>query len=357
VLCPVPDGPDGFATRRNRLISKKLAAALSVAALATAGSAVFAGGADAAASQGANGVVYGTPDASSTASYSTANNSWTLDSPSSSGASAQVDLVKPAQLTSASPAPTFTASTEAAGDPRWVIEFHNGDYLFGYGTSGSNESVSTWVLEPQGKTEPSWSAAMADVNAGGADNSVTAAFIVMDSGSPDVSTTLTNVTYNGEAVVPASSSTTVSTVGEIANANSGKCLDVTGAAFTDGTKLQQWTCGAKSPDGVVGGDQQFQVVTKDVNGTETGYLEAVSETGGVLYVEATGAGQQLQLTSSRSAATDMLKSGPYYTFPEATGSTTSAPLVMDVAGASTANGGSVIGYAEHGATNQQWSLP
>jgi hypothetical protein len=132
---------------------------------------------------------------------------------------------------------------------------------------------------------------------------------------------------------------------------------VIGGAFTDGTKLQQWTCGAKSPDGVVGGDQQFEVVTRTLNGTETGYLETVSPTGNVLYVEAPGAGQPLQLTSSRSAATDMLKSGPYYTFPEATGSTTSAPLVMDVAGASTANGGIVDGWPLHDGTNQQWSLP
>lgn len=334
------------------MISKKLAAALSVAALAAAGSAVFAGGADAAASQGANGVTYGT-GGTPQATYSTANSSWTLASPTSSGASAQVDLVRPAQP-STTTAPTMTATNYGGGDPRLVLEFHNGQYLFGYPT-GTNGALS-WTDEPGGTAEATWGDALAAVNAGGTDNSLTAAFVVQDAGST-ATTVITDLTYNGEAVVPASSSTTVSTVGEISNGNSGKCLDVTGGAFTAGTKLQQWTCGAKSPDGVVGGDQQFQVVTKDVNGAETGYLEAITETGGVLYVEAPGAGQQLQLTSSRSAATDMLKSGPYYTFPEATGSTTSAPLVMDVAGASTANGGSVIAYAEHGATNQQWSLP
>jgi ricin-type beta-trefoil lectin protein len=354
VLYPVTDGPDGFATRRNRLISKKLAAALSVAALATAGSAVFAGGADAAASQGANGVIYGT-GGTPQALYDPETNSWTLESPTSSGASAQVDLVKPAAPLAAD-APSFNASNVGGGDPRWVIEFHNGCYLFGTPTAAGSTTF-TWAENPGGNQSTDWKTALAWAQSCGTDDQVTAAFIVDDTGANFTQTTLRNVTYNGEAVVPASSSTTVSTVGEIANANSGKCLDVTGGAFSDGTKLQQWTCGAKSPDGVVGGDQQFQVVTKDVNGTETGYLEAVSETGGVLYVEAIGAGQQLQLTSSRSAATDMLKSGPYYTFPEATGSTTAAPLVMDVAGASTANGGSVIGYAEHDTTNQQWSLP
>jgi len=329
------------------------AAVLGAAALAAGAGAVATAGAAGAASatQGANGVVYGTPDASSTASYS--NGAWTLESPTSSGASAQVDLVKPAQP-STTTAPTMTATNYGGGDPRLVLEFHNGQYLFGYPT-GSNGALS-WSDEPSGTAEASWSAALAAVNAGGADNSLTAAFVVQDSGST-AQTVITDLTYNGEQVVPASSTTTVSTIGEISNAHSGKCLDVTGGNFASGTPLQQWTCGAKSPDGVVGGDQQFQVVTKDVNGTETGYLEAINESGTVLYVEAANEGGFLQLTSSRSAATDMLKSGPFYTFPEATGSTSSAPLVMDDAGSQTVNGSTVIAYPENGGSNQQWSLP
>jgi hypothetical protein len=267
-----------------------------------------------------------------------------------------VDLVKPAAPLAAD-APSFNASNYSAGDPRWVIEFHNGCYLFGTPTAPASTTF-TWAENPGGAQSTDWATALAWAQQScGSDDQVTAAFIVEDTGSNGVQTTLRNVTYNGESVQPVSNAVTQSLLGPVSNANSGKCLDVIGGAFTDGTKLQQWTCGAKSPDGVVGGDQQFEVVTRTLNGTETGYLETVSPTGNVLYVEAPGAGQPLQLTSSRSAATDMLKSGPYYTFPEATGSTTSAPLVMDVAGASTANGGSVIGYAEHGTTNQQWSLP
>jgi hypothetical protein len=336
------------------LISKKLAAALSVAALATAGSAVFAGGADAAAYQGANGVTYGTggyPEAL----YDPQTNSWTLWSPTSSGASAQVDLVKPAEPLAAD-APSFNASNVGGGDPRWVIEFHNGCYLFGTPTAPATTTF-TWAENPGGNQSTDWKTALAWAQNCGTDDQVTAAFIVDDTGAPFTETTLRNVTYNGEAVKPVSNAVTQSQLGEVVNAKSGKCLDVTGGAFTDGTKLQQWTCGAKAPDGVVGGDQQFEVVTRTLNGTETGYLETVSPTGKVLYVEAPGAGQPLELTSSRSAATDMLKSGPYYTFPEAMGSTTSAPLVMDVKGASTSNGAAVIGYAEHGTANEQWSLP
>ncbi|HEX6453157.1 MAG TPA: ricin-type beta-trefoil lectin domain protein [Trebonia sp.] len=335
------------------MISKKLAAALSVAALAAAGSAALAGGADAAASQGANGVTYGT-GGTPQAAYDATANSWTLESPTSTGASAQVDLVRPAEPTSA---PSFTATAYSAGDPRWVIEFHNGCYLFGTPTA-PNSSTFTWAENPGGAQSTDWATALAWAQSCGTDDQVTAAFIVDDTGSGGVPTTLTNVTYNGEAVVPASSTTTVSTVGEIVNANSDKCLDVAGGAFTNGTKLQQWTCGAKSPDGVVGGDQQFQVVSKDVNGTETGYLEAVSETGTVFYVQENGQGKPLTLTSSRSAATDMLKNGSFYTFPEATGSTASAPQVMDVTGRSTLNGAPVQSYAQQTSNNknQQWSL-
>jgi hypothetical protein len=46
----------------------------------------------------------------------------------------------------------------------------------------------------------------------------------------------------------------------------------------------------------------------------------------------------------------MVKSGPYYTFPN-TG------LVADDAGQSKSNGAAVIGFAENNGTNQQWSMP
>lgn len=334
------------------MFSKKLSASLSVAALAVSGSVAFAGAAGAAVTQAANGVTYGT-GGSPQATYSATDDSWTLASPTSNGASAQIDLYKPA-APSATAAPSFSASAYAAGDPRWVIEFHNGCYLFGTPTA-ANSTTFSWSLEPSGAAESSWSAALAAAQACGTDDQVTAAFIVDDTGSGGTPTTLTGVTYNGNSVVPVSNSGTQSPLGEISNAHSGKCLDVTGGAFTDGTPLQQWTCGAKSPGGVVGGDQQFDIVTRTLNGTETGYLAAISPTGSVFYVNASGG--QLTLSSSRSSTTDMLKSGPYYTFPEAAGSTATMPIVMDVKGASTTNGAAVIGYPQNHGTNQQWSLP
>jgi len=148
---------------------------------------------------GANANAYGT---GSTAAWNASGTAVTLDSSNASGASAQVDLVKP-PAPAAADAPTLTASSASAGDPRWVIEFHNGTYLFGELPTGTtSQSTLTWSLEPAGTAETSWAAALAAANAGGADNQVTAAFIVDDAGYPGTAVTVSNITYNGEAVVP-----------------------------------------------------------------------------------------------------------------------------------------------------------
>ncbi|HEX3715882.1 MAG TPA: hypothetical protein VHV09_24030 [Trebonia sp.] len=148
---------------------------------------------------GANANAYGT---GSTAAWNAAGTAVTLDPSNASGASAQVDLIKPPAPTAAE-APTLTASSASAGDPRWVIEFHNGDYLFGQLPNGTTaQSTLTWSLEPAGTAQPSWSAALAAADAGGADNSVTAAFIVDDAGYAGTAVDVSSITYNGEAVVP-----------------------------------------------------------------------------------------------------------------------------------------------------------
>jgi hypothetical protein len=148
---------------------------------------------------GANATAYGT---GSTAAWNATGTAATLDPSSASGASAQVDLVKP-PAPSASEAPTLTASSASAGDPRWVIEFHNGDYLFGQLPNGTtSQSALTWSLEPAGTAETSWAAALTAADAGGADNQVTSAFIVDDAGYAGTAVTVSGITYNGEAVVP-----------------------------------------------------------------------------------------------------------------------------------------------------------
>ncbi|HXT90588.1 MAG TPA: hypothetical protein VN714_15155 [Trebonia sp.] len=175
------------------MIRKIALAAAPLAALG--GLALGTGAARAATVQYANPVAFG---AGASASY--ASGTWTLDSGHGAGGSAQVQLVHPG---TAATAPTFTASTEFAGNPRWVIQFHNGDYLFGNPAAGSNASNLSWTLEPSGKAEPSYAAALADAQAGGSDDTVTAAFIVLDTGNPDQTVHLTGVTYNGNSVVQA----------------------------------------------------------------------------------------------------------------------------------------------------------
>ena len=172
-----------------------------VAAVLTAGglSMGLAPVARAATTIGANANAYG---AGSTAAWNASGTAVALDPSTASGASAQVDLVKP-PAPAAAEAPTMTASTASAGDPRWVIEFHNGDYLFGTLPSGTApQSTLSWSLEPAGTAEASWAAALAAADAGGADNQVTAAFIVDDAGYAGTSVDVSGITYNGEAVVP-----------------------------------------------------------------------------------------------------------------------------------------------------------
>lgn len=156
--------------------------------------AIAASQADAASVQYANAVAHGT---GATAAF--ANGTWTLDSGHGVGGSAQVDLVNPGTATTE---PTMTTSSEAAGDPRWVIEFHNGTYLFGIPANGANSSKLAWTLEPAGTAETDYAHALAAAQAGGSDDQVTAAFIVQDTGNPDTTVNLTNVTYDGLAVVP-----------------------------------------------------------------------------------------------------------------------------------------------------------
>jgi hypothetical protein len=172
-----------------------IAAALTLGGLSTG----LAPLAHAATTIGANANAYGS---GSTAAWNAAGTAVTLAPGSGSGASAQVDLVKP-PAPAAAEAPTMTASSAGGGDPRWVIEFHNGDYLFGQLPNGTGpRSALTWSLEPAGKAEPSWAAALAAVGAGGADDQVTSAFIVDDSGYAGTAVNVSGITYNGQAVVP-----------------------------------------------------------------------------------------------------------------------------------------------------------
>jgi hypothetical protein len=245
------------------------------------------------------------------------------------GTSAQVQIknVHGTQLPTTEP--SFTASASGGGDPRWVIELHNGQYLFGY---PYQPAATRWSVNPGGNQNTDYATAVAAAEAGGSDNYITAAFIVDDQGGNSLgAVTLTGVQYNGETLAAP-----VVFSGGIVNKNSGKCLDVTGAfgTFAAGQGLQQWTCGAAG-----GEDQHFTLTTEPDNSS---YL-----TIGGLYVTTSTQGAQMTLVT---APTTMVKSGPYYKWTS---------LVMDVRARSLSNGAVVQGYAQQATNNnnQQWSLP
>ncbi len=136
-------------------------------------------------------------------------------------------------------------------------------------------------------------------------------------------------------------------VGEVVNSYSHKCLDVKNAHYTDNAVLQQWNCGAAG-----GADQQFRVINTSDG---TSYLQAVNTAGAVLNVTSLGSARtdrQLVLETPGNGTGNqvMVKKGSFYTFP-------GDQLVMDDAGYSTANGAQIIGYPQNGGKNQQWSLP
>jgi Putative Ig domain len=119
-----------------------------------------------------------------------------LEAGTDSGTSAQIQVDSPPATAPAS-SPTFTSTpASSAGDPRWVIEFHNGCYLFGDGTAAN------WDVEPGGAQAVSYATALADAEACGTDDSVTSAFIVLDAGDPGVPVTFSAVQYNGQTLSP-----------------------------------------------------------------------------------------------------------------------------------------------------------
>lgn len=273
------------------MIRKIALAAAPLAALG--GLALGTGAARAAAEQYANPVALG---AGASASY--ASGTWTLDSGHGAGGSAQVQLVHPG---TAATAPAFTASTEFAGNPRWVIQFHNGTYLFGSPPVGANASALAWTLEPGGKAEPDYAHALADAQAGGSDDQVTAAFIVMDTGNPDTTVNLTNVTYNGNAVVPQPAPVPYVYGGQVVNVNNNRATVTwheSARGWPDSTSkceevwISGYGFGAWDPANPTDPGTSHVGFTCDHSGTDTnyGYLKglAAGHTYALRIVPATG---------------------------------------------------------------------
>lgn len=338
------------------MISRKLSASLSVAALAVSGSVAFAGTAGAATAPlnvttsacgtgSSAGLDYATDNVMLTVGTA---NAATCGAPAGSTydpAYAKMTVNGISGIATPAAEPSFTTDNYNSGSPRWVVDLNNGHSLWGYpANSGLNGSDMAWAVD-NGNTYTSYSTAFSSANAG--TTTVKDAYIVEDADQSSGTTdTLSAIQFNGQTIHSATTGP-----GMIRNTGSGKCLDVTAGVFASGTKLQQWTCGAKNPAGVPGGDQQFSLVGTTANGQTYGNLQTTGPDGNVFYVVSNGLRGQLTLSSSPAPVS---KTGPYYQFIQ---QGTSGNLAMDVKGASTLNGAAVIGYLLNRGTNQQWSLP
>lgn len=120
-------------------------------------------------------------------------------------------------------APTFATNNYAAGSPRWVLQFSDGDSLFGYPSNadlgGSNWSVvpassgscHSVIHTPQYDT---YAHVLAFIQAAGCAGNVTAAYIVADGGqAAGTSDTITAISYNGETLAPNADVVTVANPG------------------------------------------------------------------------------------------------------------------------------------------------
>jgi len=164
-----------------------------------------------------------------TASGSGASATWdsagdpvlTVGTPSSTTyAKAQINSVPTAAPTSE---PSFDTNAYSAGSPRWVIQFADGDSLFGYpansGLEGNNWEVvpaasgacAALTDKPQDDT---YTHALAFIQNAGCGGNVTAAYIIADGDqAAGTSDTITNISYDDETLAPGADVVTVANPG------------------------------------------------------------------------------------------------------------------------------------------------
>jgi hypothetical protein len=120
-------------------------------------------------------------------------------------------------------APSFATNNYNAGSPRWVLQFADGDSLFGYpsnsrlGTSNwevvaaTSGSCSSLTHTPQYDT---YANVLAFIQNNGCGGNVTAAFIVADGNqTAGTSDTITDISYDGETLAAGADVVTVTSPG------------------------------------------------------------------------------------------------------------------------------------------------
>ena len=101
-------------------------------------------------------------------------------------------------------APTFATDNYAAGSPRWYIQLHNGNYLFGYptnsglGSSNWSENAGSGPSVPQNSnTYVDWATVLKDFPGAQVDSIQ----IVMDQDQPNTTDTITSISYGGNQIL------------------------------------------------------------------------------------------------------------------------------------------------------------
>jgi hypothetical protein len=133
---------------------------------------------------------------------------------------------------------------------------------------------------------------------------------------------------------------------ELVNRNSGKALDVCGAATADGACVQQWARhGGQNQQWrfVDAGGGYYRVVARHSGKALDVYNWSTANGGAIVqWADHGGNNQQWQLASSSGGYLRLISRH--------------SGKVLEVQGASTADGGAVVQYDDWGGDNQQWQL-
>jgi Glycosyl hydrolase family 59/Ricin-type beta-trefoil lectin domain-like len=143
--------------------------------------------------------------------------------------------------------------------------------------------------------------------------------------------------------ITTSVTTTPGTSYKLVNRNSGLVLDVSGSSTTSGGLIVQSTNGSAT-------SQQWQLVA-----TENGHVKIINFNSNLVLNGSSKSGVQLDQLSSNGGANQQWQfvsaGGGYYTIVDR-----QSGLLVEVAGASTTSGASVVLGHANGSTSQQWQL-
>jgi hypothetical protein len=261
----------------------------------------------------------------------------TVGSPSSTTyAEMQVGNVP---TTAPSSAPSFATSSYSAGSPAWEIQFADGDSLYGY-PSQAGLGDANWAVIPASSGAcadlthtpeyDTYANALAFIQNSGCAGNVTAAAIVANGDqAAGTSDTITDVSYNGETLAPASGD--VVTVGSPGDQTS-----------TTGVSIGTLQLSASSSEGDT-------ITSYTATGLPTGL--SISSTGAITGTPSTTGSYSVTVTATDSAGTEGSTS---FEWTVSTTTTTSGDVVtVDSPGNQTSTTGVSIGTLQLSASSSE----